>query len=53
MTSTIELSHFLDLQHIPADYCHVYDIPNMDNTSTYNILSIDIIMCMNKFLFFR
>ena len=48
-----KLSHIIDLQHIPEDYCHVYDIPSMDNTGTYNILSIDIIMCINKYLFFR
>ena len=55
MTSSIEykLSHFID-KHKTVDDYRVYDVPNMDNTSTCNSnLSIDIIMCMNTFIFYR
>ena len=54
MKSSIEykLSHFID-KHKTVDDYRVYDVPNMDNTSTCNSnLLIDIIMCMNKFIFF-
>ena len=47
-----KLSYFID-KHKTVDDYGVYDVPNMDNTSTCNSnLSIDIIMCMNTFIFF-